>query len=454
MNKFLILPVFAVALSSAAPSRAQTTPLASSESRFFFRDGDRAMLLGDSITEQRQYTTLIESYTLSRFPRWKISFRNTGVSGDRAHFGGRGGQESGLKRDIFPLNPTAITIAFGMNDARAGEAGLKTYVDTSRTLTEALLAKGTRVALLTPSSEENYEAGQPAGSTYNVVLRKYSEGLKGLATEKNVLFVDQLNPMIATIEAGRAANVLSNVPGDPRLVPDSVHPNAGGHLVMATHILKGLGARSLVSNVEIDAKTLQFKAQNAAVTTSTATTATAPMQGDIPIIGKLLRTENAPISFTRLDGALPWHVPTEAAVALKIPGFSPLNDLSNFALKVVNLPVSQYEISIGEQTVGTFTSEQLAAGINLSQNAGPISAQAQELHKKILEKNNLFFTRWRQIQIFRVPAWMPQEAVETARSAEMARLDAQIAAAEGQIDVLRQPKPHVWSIKPVATATP
>ena len=158
MKKSVLLPLVALVLATQTlPSLAQTAPNAP----FFFRDGDRAMILGDSITEQRQYSTLIESFVLSRFPNWKITFRNTGWGGDRANFVQRGGLENGLKRDILPLSPTAVTIDFGMNDARAGENGLTAYVDSSRALADALLKSGARVALITPSSEEKYEANQP-----------------------------------------------------------------------------------------------------------------------------------------------------------------------------------------------------------------------------------------------------------------------------------------------------
>ena len=51
---------------------------------FFLRDGDRVVFLGDSITEQKLYTTYIEAYALTRFPQAKFTFRNAGWSGDTA----------------------------------------------------------------------------------------------------------------------------------------------------------------------------------------------------------------------------------------------------------------------------------------------------------------------------------------------------------------------------------
>src|SRR3954467_494109 len=51
---------------------------------FLIHDGDRVVFLGDSITEQRLYTTYIEGYTLARHPDWKLIFRNVGWGGDTA----------------------------------------------------------------------------------------------------------------------------------------------------------------------------------------------------------------------------------------------------------------------------------------------------------------------------------------------------------------------------------
>src|SRR5436309_10091108 len=49
---------------------------------FLINDGDRVVFLGDSITEQRLYTTYIEAYALTRHPEWKLWFRNVGWGGD------------------------------------------------------------------------------------------------------------------------------------------------------------------------------------------------------------------------------------------------------------------------------------------------------------------------------------------------------------------------------------
>ncbi|HEX8236340.1 MAG TPA: PA14 domain-containing protein [Abditibacteriaceae bacterium] len=434
-------------MASSAPGA--TTPGATAQSQgFFFHNGDRPILfLGDSITEQRMYTTFIEAYVLTRFPTWNVQFRNVGWSGDAAPLWQRGSYENGMKRDILPLKPAAITIDFGMNDARGGEVNYNNYINYSTRLARDLKAAGARVALITPSPEEKYEVGQPGGSAYNNMLWKYSQGLKQVAAQEGVLFVDQYTPFINVINLGRAAGVLSTQAGGARLIPDAVHPNWAGHLVMASSILKGLGAPSLVSRVEVDGRIRRASTQGAQVQVNN--------QSNPPrASGGVAVPDKQSIVFTRTDAALPWPIPTDAALALRIPGYTPLEDLSRYELRVTNLSAPRYELSIDGERVGAWTREELASGINLSQQAGPISAQAQRLFQKIIDKNNLYFARWRQVQIFQAPAWLQTAGVETARSAELARLDAQIAALESEINTLRKPVPHVWQLSPAAPAIP
>src|SRR5690242_8525591 len=102
-----------------------------SAAEFKIRDGDRVVFLGDSITEQRLYTTYIEAYALTRHPNWKLTFRNVGWGGDtswlrqRAHpdekqlFAAYDAAQQkmvedsvgkGLERDVLPLKPTFVTV--------------------------------------------------------------------------------------------------------------------------------------------------------------------------------------------------------------------------------------------------------------------------------------------------------------------------------------------------------
>lgn len=49
---------------------------------FFFHPNDRVMFLGDSVTEQYQYSTDLELDLTTRFPIWNMTFLNAGIGGD------------------------------------------------------------------------------------------------------------------------------------------------------------------------------------------------------------------------------------------------------------------------------------------------------------------------------------------------------------------------------------
>ena len=393
--------------------------------QFFLHDGDSPVVfLGDSITEQSKYTTLIESYVLSRFPNWNVTFRNIGMGGDTAGLLQRGGLIAGLKRDVYPLRPAVVTICFGMNDGRRGASTYPLFLDNSRRLIKSLKTAGARIALLTPSPEEKYELNQPGGSAYNIILGSFVTGLRNLAEKHSVLFVDQFHPFLNAISNGRKATILG-ADGGTRLIPDGVHPNWGGHLIMATSILKSFQAPALVSRAEIDAATRNVKAEDCEVT--------------------LLKTE-APevLKFQRLDHALPWPIFPDAIFALHLPGFTPLQDLDRYELQVTNLPALRYILTIDDVSVGQFSREALAAGINLALEAGPITQQTQLLLQLIFDKNSL----WRTLHVSAATVLSTEPLRQDLTIASLTDLDASVRKQEKAINAARQPLPHVFTLTP------
>src|SRR5437879_3096855 len=83
---------------------------------FGLRDGDRVVFFGDSITDQRRYTSFVETYVVTRFPKLDVRFVHSGWGGDRVSGGGGGPMDVRLWRDVLPYNPTVVTIMLGMND--------------------------------------------------------------------------------------------------------------------------------------------------------------------------------------------------------------------------------------------------------------------------------------------------------------------------------------------------
>src|SRR5258705_3610899 len=87
------------------------SPARGADPAFFFKNGDRVVMIGDSITEQHLYSNYVEMWVTMRFPAWNITFRNVGIGGDTS-----GGGNGRFKRDVLAHKPTALTVDFGMND--------------------------------------------------------------------------------------------------------------------------------------------------------------------------------------------------------------------------------------------------------------------------------------------------------------------------------------------------
>jgi GDSL-like lipase/acylhydrolase family protein len=424
---------------------AQTLSLAAGE--FLIRDGDRVVFLGDSITEQRLYTTYIEAYALTRYPNWRLSFRNVGWGGDtswlrqRAHpdekalFAADEARQqemveasvgSGLKRDVLPLKPTLVTVKFGMNDHSYQpfrEDIFKAYVRSQTQIAKVLEAHGSRVAFLTPQPIEE-KRPDPDKDARNESLRRFSDGLKEVAAKTGSTFVDQFDPYMAMLLRERASNPAGFVGGG-----DAVHPGPIGHTVMAWAILKGLGASALVSRAEIDAEASKVAAAAGCR------------------VEKLKASKNG-VSFERIDEALPMPIDPKAEPALKLAPV--LDDLDQYELKVTGLAPGTYDVTIDGQPAQKVNADDLAKGVNLANAVGPITEQAREVLKLVFEKNNLYFHRWRDVQLYDFPKWAQGQEIETKRAEELAREDQEIAAREKQIDEARRVRPHRFEVKPAA----
>src|SRR2546428_2551782 len=109
MNPASLVRTLCLVAFAALQARAQS---------FALKEGDRVVFYGDSITDQRLYTTFTETFVLTRFPRLNVSFVHSGWGGDRVTGGGGGPVDLRLERDVLVYKPTVMTIMLGMNDGR------------------------------------------------------------------------------------------------------------------------------------------------------------------------------------------------------------------------------------------------------------------------------------------------------------------------------------------------
>lgn len=398
------------------------------EASFALKPGDRVVFYGDSITDQRLYTTYAESYVVTRFPKLDVTFVHSGWGGDRVTGGGGGRIDLRLKRDVFAYEPTVMTIMLGMNDGsyRPFDQGI---FDTYRKGYEHIIASvkqtlpNIRLTVIQPSPYDDVTQPPRFEGGYNSVLVRYSEFVKDLARREQLHTADLNGPVVAALQKAKATDEETA----KKIIPDRVHPGQAGHLLMAGELLKSWNAPSLVSAVEIDAAGKQVTAQKR--------TRVSGLKVD------------GTVSWTQLDEALPMPVAMrDPVIALAVTSSDFMAALNLQPLKVTGLAAGQYTLQIDGAAIGDFSKEQLSAGINLAPLPTPMFNQAMDVHQLTLQHNNIHFFRWRQME---VPlAAYASESVQRAGKDLLAALDAEEAALVKEQRAAAQPKEHQFVLLP------
>jgi lysophospholipase L1-like esterase len=382
---------------------------------FFFREGDRIVFLGDSITEQYQYSSCIELYLTTRFPKWNLTFFNAGIGGDTATGGARR-----FADHVLAEKPTAVTINFGMNDAGYGafnESANRTYLRN----TEAMLAKaaeaGVRVALLSPNAVDRRI--QDRFRLYLETQKQFYAPLRELASKYKAAFVDQYATTRTALERMEADSATTVKP-----FGDGFHTSPAGGLLMAYAILTGLHAPAIVSNLTVDLGSGAVKAEGCKV--------------------ELKKDSQRPLAFIRTDEALP--LPVQKDWFSLLPYINQLKDLNWYGLTVTGLSPGRYTLQIDDAPVAEFSAEELARGVNLGNlTKGPIYEQSRKVFDAINSKNKLVHQRFRGVVMFQIPDWLADVAVDR-RTRELAQRWEKIAERQAEVYRLAQPVAHRFEL--------
>jgi hypothetical protein len=164
--------------------------------------------------------------------------------------------------------------------------------------------------------------------------------------------------------------------------------------------------------------------------------------------------KNGGLSFSRLDGALPFF-PADAAGIL--PWAPILEELNDYHLKVTGLAAGKYEVRVGGKKIAELTAEQLAAGANLAAGAlrdGPIADQAKAVRAAVENKNRFHHDQiFRGIVLTNVPDWIytvvPRDELEAKRKSLIAERLAKLPALDAEVAKSLVMKANTFEIVPV-----
>ncbi|MEO1527482.1 MAG: SGNH/GDSL hydrolase family protein [Planctomycetota bacterium] len=218
------------------------------------RKGDRLAIIGDSITEQRMYSLLIEAYLTACVPEMEVSVRQFGWSGEKAI-----GFLMRMDRDCLHFDPTVATLCYGMNDARYRPFDFnngRLYADTYTAVVRKLKSEGARVVVGSPGCSGKLATwvSRRVGTLeeHNQHLCALRDIAMEVAAKEDVAFADVFWPMYKA-----KVSAPGRYPGDGsepyELVGrDGIHPDWAGHAIMAYAFLRGLGLDGDLGTIEVD----------------------------------------------------------------------------------------------------------------------------------------------------------------------------------------------------------
>jgi lysophospholipase L1-like esterase len=253
----LLVPI----LKAPAPvQRAAGSPRGPDAPRYL-RSEDRIVFLGDSITELGNYTSLVESYLVTRYPRYSQTFFNAGWAGDTAGDAadGRWGGASRLTRDVITLAPNVVTICYGMNDgyySNFDPSWLPNFTGPMSAIIDRLLQARARPVLLTPGVVDDTVPAlqwlKKITDYNNGALHLLAREVLRIARARRLPCYDLHSLMQATLERSKKDHV--------DMGTDGIHPDPAGGVVMAYALLKALGVPPRQERVVLDARGRESRA--------------------------------------------------------------------------------------------------------------------------------------------------------------------------------------------------
>ncbi len=319
-----------------------------------FRDGEKVLFLGDSITHGGWYVAQLQYIWQLRNPGRRATFINCGICGNRG--------KNGLDRfdwDVAPEKPDRIFIMFGMNDVGHGAywnpetADAKAFAVRRRQVgvfkenMRALVAKcraiGARVTLMTSTPYDQYSQlieKKAVPGVNDPGICSLALATRQLAAEERTDFVDLYDVLTP---------ILRDNP-EIKFLADRVHPHEDGHLLMSAIILKASGFSPIVGEASFDAA------------------------GGVR-------------KFTYTPEALPLPAGKHYATADKV--YPLTSSLNREVVRIRNLPEGTYRLLAAGVEIGVHSAAELAKGVNIATCDTPSQRKAKDGLKRLLEYKRL-----------------------------------------------------------------
>lgn len=355
----MIIPKYQKLIATVATALSLTFHHCAAQQIAPFKNGDRVVFVGNSITDGGHYHSYIWLYYMTRFPDMQLRMFNAGIGGDVAQQ-----IEERLDSDAFNRNPTVMTLTFGMNDtgyqfltgAKADSVYAQkigvSYASFQQILQKLKAHPQVKKILIgsSPYDETSKIKTRPLIGK-NAAIQKVEDFMHDAAIKNGWGFVDFNKPMLEINAQQQKKDSLFTLQGS-----DRIHPGNDGYMVMAYLFLKAQGlADKKVAGVDINLKSHAIHAENCVITN--------------------LKSATGNVSFDYLAKSLPYPLDTipqgggkqlkSQADALGLVPFTKEFNQETFTLS--GLPANkEFELRIDNTYIGKWSGAQLDSGINLA----------------------------------------------------------------------------------------
>ena len=355
--------------------------------RFPWKDGERIVFLGDSITHAGTYVQYVDAYLRTRFPERQIELINLGLSSETVtglsepdHPYPRPDLHERIDRVLAQARPNVVVLCYGMNDGiyyPFAEERFAKFRASIREMVDRIRRSGAQVILMTPPpfdpgtiASHLVPAGAPKYSyaapyaDYDATLARYAAWEMTLRSRSQTV-----------VELHKAtwdfmAAVHKDLPGY-HLAADGIHPNASGHAIIARQLLLALHAPPEADIAEIDARSEQI---------------TNPRITDLLITPEEIR-------FHWLSN-LPMPIDPQWDEALRKHG-DLAQTLNRYRLVLHHAPDAHYKIFEGDTLLGETTRIELERGLDLLRLPDlSTNRRSLEILKLIQQRERLMSAAW------------------------------------------------------------
>jgi lysophospholipase L1-like esterase len=361
--------------------------------RFDLNNGDRVVLIGSTVIEREQVYGYWELALTCRFHDRNVTFRNLGWSGDTVWGEARAGFDppaAGYKRLVehtLALKPTVIFLCYGTNESFAGKAGLPAFEKQLNKLLDDLAPSQARIVMMAPPQID--KANWPAGNAKEreAALNLYTDAIRAIAKQRGAWLIK---------------DICARFQGNELFVANGMHLSAYGY-----------------------------------------------WRTSFALRSELNRKDGARLETFDLVGEEP---STKQAKQLRGPpppsDYSGTDQAADCVVRVRDLKPGKYQLLIDDRAVHTADAKDWLkpqSGVNTTLiRKGPSLDQTEKLRRLIVEKNRLYFHRWRPQNETYLFGFRKHEQGKNA--AEVPQFDQLIEKLEAQIAKLRVPVEHKYQL--------